>query len=217
MLFNIISDQDSQSKTSHMREGFLKRSPQSSCLHSTAHDRSCPESSLVTLGNSWQLARKPGFSRNSMELHAINSGIPMPSCRRDVIFCHFRRPCPFAVHHHCGHWMVTVVTETSWHRGRSVLFLKKAVSPLIQPGLSKARSLPVLLPTPEWSRPATLSHRDTVSFAFAELLHNAYVCPGSWFRKKLLHPKDSLLPLFSYVGKDFPALVLPYGLQLLRR
>lgn len=124
-------------------------------------------------------------------------------------------------------YTTTVVTEWSlWSlkllSTRAGVFFshKRLHLQWLQPWLfcrSKAGSLPVLLHTLEWSRPAPLSHRDTVSFAFVELLNNAYVCPGSWFREKLLHPKDSSLLLFSYVGKNFPALVLLDGLQLLRR
>ena len=75
----------------------------------------------------------------------------------------------------------------------------------------------MLLQTLEQSRPATLSHRDAIPVAFGELLNNLYVFPGSWFRGKLLLSKVSLLPMFSYVGKDFPTSVLLYVLQFLRR
>lgn len=50
--------------------------------------------------------RLPIPSRNPMELHAIKSGIPMPFCGRDVIFCHLGD----SVH---LQYTTTVVTEWS--------------------------------------------------------------------------------------------------------
>lgn len=51
----------------------------------------------------------------------------------------------------------------------------------------------MLLHTLEQSKPATLSYRDAIAVAFAELLNNVYVFPGSWFRGKLLLSKMFLM------------------------
>lgn len=153
------------------------------------HDSSCSETGLVTLGRSCQLAQTPGFPSPP----GIQWGY-MPSNQESL--------CPSVVEMsssatlggsvHLQH-TTTVITEWSlWSlkllgTGAAAAFgsYKGLYLHWLQLGLSsRSQSKKPSCATGHSGvkQTATLSHRDTFSFAFAELLKNAYVCPGSWFR-----------------------------------